>query len=251
MKRCPKCNEIFTGDLNFCLMDGSPLRAEAAPTVVLPETVINPRQTVPMQQKPEAAPRSASHFFVYATVALVAILLGGGVVFWLKSDSNRDRLAVTPQTQASPNSNEVTQRPTPSASSSSQGETLPRLTDNAVESLISRWEKTQESKDFTSYESCYSYSFQGVLRTAAGRVKTYNFNEWMSTRRQLIKQAGGLDIEVKNLRIRIDGETAIVEFDQYYRSSSYSDWGPKVMTIRVTDQGLKIISEELKASYPL
>jgi hypothetical protein len=58
-------------------------------------------------------------------------------------------------------------------------------------------------------------------------------------------------IEIKNMVIQINGDTATVEFDQYYRSARYSDWGPKIMKIKATTAGEKIIYEDLKASYPL
>jgi hypothetical protein len=67
----------------------------------------------------------------------------------------------------------------------------------------------------------------------------------------MISQIGGLEVDVKNMRILIEGDTATVEFDQYYHSGSYSDWGPKVLKIKATPDGEKIVYEELKASYSL
>ena len=116
---------------------------------------------------------------------------------------------------------------------------------------MNRWENAQDTRNFTSYESCYGYAFRGVLRTKSGQVKIYAFNEWMRDRRRMINQSGGLQVDVRNMSIRIDGDTATVEFDQFYRSGSYSDWGPKVIRIQSTPEGERIVYEELKASYSL
>lgn len=262
MKRCPNCSQSYDDpDLNFCVMDGAPLRqATAEPTLVLPPPV-SPPQTSKLNSRTQPTFRSGvSPLFAYATVGLVALLIGGGVVAWFRWDTktsstlpqNTGPLAVT----ATPaNSNDVKVN---SNGNVNQGQTYtapertnPTLTVESVRSLMSRWEAAQDNQDPVAYESCYDYSFQGILRTTAGKVNVYGLNEWMKTRRRLLSQAGGVQVEVRNMQIRIAENTATVEFDQEYRSGSYGDWGPKIVRIKATPQGPKIIYEELKASYPL
>jgi hypothetical protein len=42
-----------------------------------------------------------------------------------------------------------------------------------------------------------------------------------------------------------------IEFDQFYRSVRYSDWGPKILKVKLLPSGEKIVYEELIASHPL
>lgn len=124
------------------------------------------------------------------------------------------------------------------------------LDEREIDNLLRLWENAQDAGDFEGYQSCYAKPFKGVKTTPKGS-KEYNYAEWMADRRRMIKQAVGLDIEIKNRQVSIDGETATVEFDQYYRSKSFSDWGPKILKIKRTPGGAKIVYEMLKASYPL
>jgi len=119
-----------------------------------------------------------------------------------------------------------------------------------VENLIKFWENAQDAGDFEGYRSCYTKPFKGV-KTVSKISREYDYAEWMSDRRKMIEKAVGLDVEVKNLQISIDGETATVEFDQYYLSKKYSDWGPKVLKIKQMPSGAKIVYELLKESHRL
>lgn len=265
MKRCPKCNQIYTDDsLNFCLADGSSLLAQydSEPTLVLSQPPLNIPSTISSpSQRPKPLRQGVSPLFAYVTVGLLALLIGGGFVMWLKSDTKTSSSTNTIPTSAnspSQNSGEGKEEPkvnsnqiTPKEAQTERPITLPPPTIESAQNLMNRWEVAQDTQNFAAYESCYGYSFRGVLRTTSGRVKVYGFNEWMRDRRRMVNQTGGLDIDIRNTRIRIDGDTATVEFDQYYRSGSYSDWGPKVIKIKTTPDGEKIVYEELKASYSL
>jgi len=129
-------------------------------------------------------------------------------------------------------------------------ESISPLTEKDVRNLIQFWENAQGAGDFEGYKSCYAKPFKGV-KTVSRSSREYDYDEWMNDRRKMLARAVGLDVEVKNLRISIAGETATVEFDQYYRSKNYSDWGPKVLKVKQTPNGAKIAYELLKASYPL
>jgi len=268
MKRCPKCNQIYADDnLNFCLTDGASLLAtyDSEPTLVLSPPSLNTPSTISSPSQPQQPLRQGvSPLFAYVAVGLLALLIGGRIVIWLKSDTKTSSSVTnqntTPSTvnSTSQNSGEAKEEPkvnrnqiTPKEAQTERPIALPPPTIESAQSLMNRWKNAQDTQNFTAYESCYGYSFRGVLRTTSGRVKVYGFNEWMRDRRRMINQTGGLEVDVRNMKIRIDGDTATVEFDQYYRSSSYSDWGPKVIRIKSTPDGEKIVHEELKASYSL
>lgn len=127
---------------------------------------------------------------------------------------------------------------------------LSKLTENEIQNLLKFWENAQDAEDFEGYQRCCAKPFKGVKTTSKGS-KEYSYAEWMIDRRKMLEKAVGLDVEIKNVQISLDGETAIVEFDQYYRSKNYSDWGPKVLKVKQTPGGAKIVYELLKASYPL
>lgn len=267
MKRCSKCNQVYADDsLNFCLSDGASLLLsyEPEPTLVLsppflktPSTIRSPSESL------HPSRHGVSPLFAYAAIGLLALLIGGGIVLWLKSDptipasdtnQNTMRSTVNSTQQNSGEAKEASkgnQNQIMSGEGQTETVTLPLPTMGSIQSLMNRWENAQDTGNFTSYESCYGYSFKGVLRTKSGQVKVYGLNEWMRDRRRMINQIGGLEIEVRNMHVRIDGDTATVEFDQYYRSRSYSDWGPKVIRIKSTPDGEKIVYEELRASYSL
>lgn len=120
-----------------------------------------------------------------------------------------------------------------------------------MKNLLSAWEQAQEGKSFATYQACYDPSFVGVKVTKSGSSKTYGYSAWMADRRRMIASSVNLNLEMNNLQVRIEGDRAIVQFDQYYRSLRYSDWGPKEIIVKMTPGGAKIVREELKVSYPL
>jgi hypothetical protein len=103
VKRCPKCNRVYGDEsVRFCLDDGSPLSVshDSDPTLVVspPQAPALP-PTQPWQypqypvQPTQAAPVHRSSVLAYAlipVVALLALLVGGGIVFLLRSGSGTD-----------------------------------------------------------------------------------------------------------------------------------------------------------------
>jgi hypothetical protein len=79
MKQCPTCNSVYSDDTQlFCLEDGTPLVATYDPD----ETRVNPR---PHIHADEVAAKP-SNPLLYVIIALLALLVGGGLVALLKSD---------------------------------------------------------------------------------------------------------------------------------------------------------------------
>jgi hypothetical protein len=263
MKQCPICNRTYSDEtLTYCLADGSLLSAPYDPETtqrILPPRITNQSPTeILHSSQPRSAPERQGNNPVlpYIIVALLALLVGGGVVTLIKSKGGEAQPTQSPTPASTPIASPPPRQDQSNVKEDSTTDTnrsapVPPLTSDAVYKLLSRWENAQDTQNFTAYESCYGYSFKGVLRTTTGRVKAYDFNEWMRDRRRMITQPGGMNVDAKNVRVRIEGDTATVEFDQYYRTASYSDWGPKVMKVKSASEGEKIVYEELKASYPL
>lgn len=262
MKQCPTCRRTYADEtLTYCLADGSLLSAPYDPEAtqrISPPRITNQAPTEIIQSSPPCSDpvRRTSSPATYIIIALLSLLVGGGAVALFIS-----RGAYAPATQSptplpnveptlTPKQEQVDVKEGP-RNESNQSATVATLTSDAVYKLLARWENAQDTQNFASYESCYGYSFRGVLRTSSGRVKTYGFNEWMKDRRRMITQSGSMNVDAKNVRISVAGDSATVEFDQYYRTTAYSDWGPKIMKVKATSEGAKIVYEELKASYPL
>jgi len=125
---------------------------------------------------------------------------------------------------------------------------LPPLTAETVQNLMNTWEKAQDTRNFSLYKSCYDASFKGTKRTAAGSVSRYNYNQWLDDRQKMMNKAKYMDVRLDKMRISIQNDTATVEFEQYFTTTGYADLGPKVIEVKMTENGAKIVSEELKSS---
>jgi hypothetical protein len=89
MKICPQCDQIFNDDnLNFCLMDGTPLvSGESQPTVVIPSAGVVETVVMPRASDTVAVPKKGSNTVwivvaVASLTALVVAVIGGGFLFY-------------------------------------------------------------------------------------------------------------------------------------------------------------------------
>lgn len=263
MKRCPTCDRMYSDEtLSYCLEDGSVLVADvssaetqripAARITNLPTEIMQaPRQqaqaTAPMTTLP---PARHNQTLLYVVIALLALIAGGFAVAWLTS-TNKERAQEEKPRDATSNSAPKQEAAQATATPAPQSTSSPALTEEAVRNLIERWRLAQNSKDFAAYQSCYDQSFEGIKRTASGREVKYDYSGWMQDRRRMMNEALGLNVEVRSLQVSVNGDTAEVSFTQTYRSASYSDEGRKLMRVRRTAQGDKIVYEDLKDSHPI
>jgi hypothetical protein len=250
MKICPQCDAAYSDDMAYCLQDGTALTDSSdQPTVVIPS-----HATAPVtQSEVRAVKQGVSPVFAYLTVGLLALIVGGGIAAWILIGKNSNgentgtdqasNKPASPERSASPgvkngNSNK------PASSTPDTG--LPPMTNEAVNALVDAWEKAQDTRNYSAYRNCYDPLFQGVKRTAVGEVSEYNFSQWMDDRRKMMSGAF-MEVGVDKLQIRLDGDTADVQFDQSFKVPNYEDFGPKVMKLKMTAGGPKIIYEELKS----
>ncbi len=82
MKRCPQCQQTFSDENSYCLFDGTPLIFDAPEEL----TVIRPSPFV--QQPLQPTRQGVSPMFAYLAIGLLALVVGGAVIFWIKSESN-------------------------------------------------------------------------------------------------------------------------------------------------------------------
>ena len=84
MKLCSQCNRTYSDDnIKFCLSDGTPLVSvfDASEQA----TVIRPLSYV--QQPSPQTHQGANALFAYLAIGALALLIGGAVFIWMRSDS--------------------------------------------------------------------------------------------------------------------------------------------------------------------
>lgn len=236
MKKCPLCHSVFTGDVAFCLQDGTTLLIVEEEKTVVMQSSAYPHQ--PLTQ-------GVSPIFAYLTIGLAALFIGGGAVFafvmWGSNPPDaQTKNSNAGQTPESPKTNSVSNQNTPIP--------IPSLTTESVQNLMNSWEKSQDTRNFSLYKSCYDLSFKGIKRTVSGSASDYNYNQWLNDRQKMMNKTKYMDVRLDKLRISIQNETATVEFDQYFSVTGYADFGPKIIKVKMTENGAKIFYEELKSS---
>ena len=111
MRHCPHCQQVYDDSLNFCLSDGTPLASGSNPD---PETVIISSPVVSHGR--QFAKPGVNPIFAYLSIGLIALLVGGGLVLWLRTDRTASLNANnTPVTTVSP----LNEQPKPALSSQS------------------------------------------------------------------------------------------------------------------------------------
>jgi serine/threonine-protein kinase len=155
VKRCPRCNRVYGDEtLRFCLDDGSPLSdghgsRDSEATLVNPPPQGSPLPPTEawqyLPQPTQAAPPRHNPVLAYAFIAVVAflgLLVGGGIVFLLKSAGKADSdTAGTSSPSPSPSPlQQDTRRAVPSPSRDNPGMFSSTSNYDAVESRLLRGE---------------------------------------------------------------------------------------------------------------
>jgi hypothetical protein len=227
--------------MSFCLNDGSALLNSSEP-----ETIVISKNTENVSSEPFVK-QGVSPIFAYLTIGLLALIIGGGAVAWIMSGNSFSKAEIDkPESIEKPQKTESQPNPTIVQSSP-----LPPLTTEAINALLNTWERAQDTRDFSLYKSCYDNSFQGIKRTVKGNIERFGYEGWLNDRRKMMNKAKSMQIRLDKLQISIQNDTATAEFDQYFYVTGYADFGPKVVKIKMTENGAKIIYEELKSSVLL
>jgi ketosteroid isomerase-like protein len=92
-----------------------------------------------------------------------------------------------------------------------------------VEKLVNKWLVSWKSGDMKTYRSCYAPDFQS---------KGKNLNDWISYKNNLQKKSNNIDINIDDLQISLDGNTALAVFVQNYSSSILKDSGTKTLELK-------------------
>jgi len=132
----------------------------------------------------------------------------------------------------------------------SAAETRQRRFNEAAE-FLARWQRDQNDRNTSDYDSLYANDFSGTKTSPDGKKFVFNRDGWLRDRNKMIMQSKDLRVDVKNLQVSDDQGIVDVNFDQYFRTARFGDYGPKVMKLRPTADGFQIMSEEMIHSTKL
>jgi hypothetical protein len=150
---------------------------------------------------------------------------------------------------------ETEQRPVASApavaSSAPKVETPAAISAEAAQATLTAWVEAQNRNSFEDYRGLYGEPFVGIKRV--GNVeKQFLLPGWLEDRRQLFQRNPLVTAE--NVKIVTTASTAIVEFDQTWKTARFQDFGRKrLVLVRDAKDGpkdgkLRIGREEMLTS---
>lgn len=120
------------------------------------------------------------------------------------------------------------------------GENL-AATDDVLE-IISDWRKSWEIKDLKKHFSYYSEDFLSHNYLKKG----IDLAGWKQYKSRITEQNNNINIEIKNLHIRKQGNQVIVSFLQKFASDSFISIGTKTLIFERKNEKLKITKETFR-----
>jgi hypothetical protein len=106
-----------------------------------------------------------------------------------------------------------------------------------VRASVYAWCKSWQNRDIDTYMSFYSQKF---------RSKGLDYPGWMQKKKKRFKVISDLRVDISDLGVFIEGESAVARFIQRYQDSKISDVGEKTLTMMYTGGKWKIMSETWK-----
>lgn len=107
------------------------------------------------------------------------------------------------------------------------------------EKIIRDWASYWSSKDFASYVAAYNDDYKG---------NKASHKAWVDYRRSRVLKPGLVRVDINAVQLRqLTSQTAVVDFDQSYRSSNYQDSVRKRINLIKTRDGWKIARERTLA----
>jgi ketosteroid isomerase-like protein len=106
-----------------------------------------------------------------------------------------------------------------------------------VRSSVYAWCKSWQNRDIDTYMSFYSQNF---------RSKELDYRGWMQKKKRRFHMVGSLRVDISDLGVFVEGETAVARFIQRYQDSKISDVGEKTLSMIYTGGKWKIVAEAWK-----
>ncbi len=135
--------------------------------------------------------------------------------------------------------------PTQSAAKSTATESAPAKplpantspASNAVEAAVIQWAKAWSARDVNAYLAAYAsdYAAGGMTRSS-----------WEAQRRERVSSAKSIDIQLSDMTIVQQGDTASATFRQAYRSDRFSATVAKTLKLALQNGQWRIVDEDSK-----
>ncbi len=115
-------------------------------------------------------------------------------------------------------------------------------TRSVVEAAVSAWSRAWANRRIEDYLAAYAADF----RPAAGGDRA----TWEAVRRERLSRPSWIEVEVSDLVVDLDGDSARARFVQAYRSDRFRDRVRKTLTLELEDDGWRIVMERVDATLP-
>ena len=128
--------------------------------------------------------------------------------------------------------------PAPAAATPKPAPASPSGDANAeITRAIELWAAAWSRKDVKAYLAAYAPDF----KTPAGESRS----EWDAERQKRINKPGAIQVNLENLRITVDGDTATARFRQHYKSATLKTSSNKVLQLGKRDGKWLILQERV------
>ena len=119
------------------------------------------------------------------------------------------------------------------------------LLEHKARELADAWLAAQNRGDFAAYSALYAEKMTGVKR-AGPRLRRFDRVGWLADRQRMFKYP--MQVGIRDVQVRVAGSAVDVELIQTFSQGKFSDEGPKQIVLAGTDDGLKIVREEMLRS---
>ena len=94
--------------------------------------------------------------------------------------------------------------------------------EQSIKSFVEKWRCSWEEGDFQVYIGCYHSDF---------RARGMNIQAWKDYKQDLFDRTPERDLQINDMKIKLDGSVASVTFKQSYQTGRYKDYGLKTLLL--------------------
>jgi hypothetical protein len=89
--------------------------------------------------------------------------------------------------------------------------------------FVEKWRLAWEQGDLPGYIACYHPDF---------KMRGMDLEGWERYKQELFKRETGRNVELSNINVDLKGSSAVVSFEQKYRTARHQDYGLKTLDLR-------------------
>jgi len=104
----------------------------------------------------------------------------------------------------------------------------------SIKPFVEKWRRSWEEGDLQVYIGCYHSDF---------RARGMNIQAWRDYKQDLFNRAPERDVQINDIKIKLDGSVASVTFKQSYQTESYKDYGLKTLLLVNYQRNWSILDE--------